>query len=453
MIFLLELILLANQGLGQPATGNVFVPTKPCRVADSRFPNAVLGLGAPALAGNTSRTIPIRQSQCGIPQEATAYSLNVTVVPHGPLAYLTLWPTGQPQPLVSTLNSFEGKVVANAALVPAGTLGSIEVFVANSTDVIVDINGFFLPPSDAATPIKMTMLCTGPNRPQITVVPPGGPPAVITPCVFQLEPRFQFGGFVPIQPCRVADTRSAYPGPLTDAIGAPSWFQGTPVPRFTGASTRTFPVPKSNCALSPSALAYSLNSTVVPRSQLSYLTLFPSGQAQPLVSTLNSFDGRIVANAAIVPAGANGTIDAFVTDDTELIIDANGYFGNTPGSSSLLFYPVQPCRMLDTRLFVTLPSGSGEPSRWEVNPPATACGIPTNARALSLNVTAVPRGPLAYLTVFPTGQPQPNVSTLNAFQGQVTANAAIVPAGINGRISIFGTDPTHVVVDVNGYFR
>ena len=32
---------------------------------------------------------------------------------------------------------------------------------------------------------------------------------------------------------------------------------------------------------------------------------------------------------------------------TDLIVDANGYFANTPGS--LLFYPIAPCRVSDTR--------------------------------------------------------------------------------------------------------
>jgi len=41
---------------------------------------------------------------------------------------------------------------------------------------------------------------------------------------------------------------------------------------------------------------------------------------------LNSFDGRVVANAAIVPAGANGAISIYVTDQAHVILDINGYF-------------------------------------------------------------------------------------------------------------------------------
>jgi hypothetical protein len=95
------------------------------------------------LAGS-QRSIPVPSGNCGIPGTARAYSLNVTVVPSGPLAYLTIWPTGQQIPNVSTLNSLSGAIVANAAIVPAGTSGAISVFVTNNTDVIIDINGYFV---------------------------------------------------------------------------------------------------------------------------------------------------------------------------------------------------------------------------------------------------------------------------------------------------------------------
>jgi hypothetical protein len=42
---------------------------------------------------------------------------------------------------------------------------------------------------------------------------------------------------------------------------------------------------------------------------------------------LNAFTGQIVANAAVLPAGANGSINVYVTNTTDVIIDTNGYFG------------------------------------------------------------------------------------------------------------------------------
>jgi len=57
-------------------------------------------------------------------------------VPPAGLGYLTAWPTGQNQPLVSALNSLNGAVIANAAVVPAGTGGAISLYVSDATHVI-----------------------------------------------------------------------------------------------------------------------------------------------------------------------------------------------------------------------------------------------------------------------------------------------------------------------------
>lgn len=138
-----------------PRSGGVgplrFVAVTPCRVADTRLGQGKTGLfGPPTLLGGQTRETPIPSSSCGIPASARAYSLNLTVVPAGPLSYLTVWPAGQTRPLVSTLNSFDGRIVANAAIVPAGANGSISIFVTDKTDVVVDINGYFTAASSAA---------------------------------------------------------------------------------------------------------------------------------------------------------------------------------------------------------------------------------------------------------------------------------------------------------------
>ncbi|MDQ6676879.1 MAG: hypothetical protein M3Z09_06245 [Acidobacteriota bacterium] len=245
--------------------------------------------------------------------------------------------------------------------------------------------------------------------------------------------------FVPITPCRLADTRNAN-GP----------FGG---PRIAGQSTRSFTVPNSSCSIPSSAQAYSLNLTVVPQSYLGYLTVWPAGQAQPLVSTLNS-DGRIKANAAIVPAGAGGAISIFASNTIDVIIDINGYFVDVRSSAALAYYPVPPCRISDTRS----PNGpfggpfvAGQTAR-TIPMRSSSCSLPATAQAYSVNFTAVPHGPLGFLTASPTGQSRPLASTLNASNGVVTANAAIVPAGINGSFDIFATNDTDLVVDITGYF-
>ncbi len=101
--------------------------------------------GPPSLAANTSRSFPIQSSPCGIPASAKAFALNMTVVPDGTLGFLSVWPAGQGYPGVSTLNSPNGDVIANAAIVPSGTGGAITVLASNPTDLIIDIVGYFAP--------------------------------------------------------------------------------------------------------------------------------------------------------------------------------------------------------------------------------------------------------------------------------------------------------------------
>ena len=78
------------------------------------------------------------------------------------------------------------------------------------------------------------------------------------------------------------------------------------------------------------------------------MTIWPAGRSMPYASTLNSLDARIKANAAIVPAGASNAISVYASDTADVILDINGYF-TTPGSQTLQFYPLTPCRVIDTR--------------------------------------------------------------------------------------------------------
>lgn len=123
-----------------------FVPLSPCRVVDTRVEGGKSGaFGPPFVASGTVRTVPVLQSGCDVAATAAAYSLNITVIPRKPLAYLVVYPAGQARPSSSTLNAMDGRIVANAAIVQAGTGGAIDIFVTDDTDVVVDINGYLIP--------------------------------------------------------------------------------------------------------------------------------------------------------------------------------------------------------------------------------------------------------------------------------------------------------------------
>ncbi len=395
------------------STGLRFVPVTPCRIADTRAGGGFAGsFGPPTLTAGSTRDFPLPSSVCGIPGNARAVSLNVTAVPQAVLSFLTAYPTGIERPLVSTLNSFNGRVVANAAVVPSGTNGSVSVYVSDASDVILDVNGYFVP---LDTPNSLV--------------------------------------FYPVTPCRVADTRTG--GNKTGAFGPPS---------LTAGVARTIPVTTAGCSIPFGAQAFSLNVTAVPPGPLSFVTVWPAGLTRPNVSTLNSFDGQVVANAAIVPSGtvfengvSAGAINVYASNNTDVVIDVNGYFAPSGFAfNGLNFYTLSPCRAVDTR------AGSGKTGSFGAPSLASGvsrdfallgagCNVPNTAQAYSLNMTAVPPGPLPFVSIWPTGLTQPVVSTLNSFNGQVVANAALVPA-TGGSVTAFAAGATDLILDLNGYF-
>jgi hypothetical protein len=234
-------------------------------------------------------------------------------------------------------------------------------------------------------------------------------------------------------PCRVLDTRNAN-GPL----GGPYLRSGV---------ERDFPVLDSNCNIPSDAQAYSMNFTAVPYNgeDLGYLSVWAKGFAQPEVSTLNNPTATVVANAAVVQAGTGGEISVYASSDTQLVGDINGYFAPAQ-SGGLSLYTLQPCRALDTR------QGDGAfNGELTVNIAASACAPPSTAQAYVFNATAIPNNTLNYLTLWPDGKGRPTVSTLNAVDGQITSNMAIVGT-TNGEIDAYASGLTNLILDMFGYF-
>jgi hypothetical protein len=88
--------------------------------------SVLLGLSIQvSLAGTVATNVALTSSvnPCITGQPLT---LTVGVTPVAASGFVTsIWPTGQSLPVVSTLNSYDGRVTANAA--PAGTNGSISI--------------------------------------------------------------------------------------------------------------------------------------------------------------------------------------------------------------------------------------------------------------------------------------------------------------------------------------
>jgi hypothetical protein len=292
--------------------------------------------------------------------------------------------------VAATLNSLDGRIKSSAAIVPAGTGGAISVFASDATQLVLDINGYFVPNTTAGAL-----------------------------------------AFYPVTPCRLVDTRN---GTL---LSGP----------FATGQTRTLPILSSTCAVPATAQAYSLNFVAVPPARVGFLTAFPTGVARPVVATLNDVTGTIAANAAIVPAGTSGSIDVFASDTTHLVVDIDGYYA-PPATGGLSLYNLPPCRVLDTRL----PSGSPPiTGQLDVNVLASLCGGTPATQAYVFNATVVPTASLGFLTMWPQGTTRPVVATLNAVDGAITNNLAVVSTS-NTQVSAFLSDSSHLILDLFGYF-
>lgn len=421
-------IRVTQSGPSVPGNGLRFVPVTPCRLLETRTAYAGTtwtgAYGPPLLTSAAPRKLPIAGNpRCNIPATAKAFALNITVDTvannTGPVDQVTVYPSGQARPAFATIRTSTGGYIANSAIVAAGADGAVDIAVSSSAHVLVDINGFFTDTGDGLL-------------------------------------------FYPFTPCRAVDTRGAPYGLLPAPYGNS---------RLQAQQPRAFRLPGSpGCQNLPAAAAYSLQMTLVPGTHSSgapvaYVTAYPSGPNTPGISNTNSLSGYVVANSAIVPASSNGTIDVVAYNATNLILDVNGYFAADDGSGrGLAYFPVPQCRVLST---------VGSTHQGSFGPPALtptadrtiqvgggACGgIPSTARAFALNAWVQPNGlSMPYLTLWPAGLPWPNISQLNAFEGQTVANSAIVPASFgqpgvpDGSIHIRVANQTNVGLEVAGYF-
>src|SRR5437773_3750060 len=135
---------------------------------------------------------------------------------------------------------------------------------------------------------------------------------------------------------------------------------------------------------------------------------------------------------------------------------SHGGLGTQDLTNPLPFIALAPCRIVDTRGGAPITggifTGGSDVRNYAVS---GICGIPASARALSLNFTVTGPGQTTagFLLAWPTGGAVPPVSILNwdHVPAQV-ANAAVVPTSASVSITVNVSAPTHVIMDVNGFY-
>jgi hypothetical protein len=241
-------------------------------------------------------------------------------------------------------------------------------------------------------------------------------------------------------PVRLVDTR--LPG-------------GGPIPSGT---SRCFPVAGA-AGVPASAGAVVLNVTAVGYGTRGWLTIYPNGQPVPGTSTLNfDPDEYAIADGTLMRIGSGGQVCVNVgtsgnaPGSSQVVLDATGYL--TVDQLAQLPMLTSPQRLVDTRT-TGGPIATGQSRCFTV---AGAMGVPSDAAAVVLNLTAVGYSAKGWLTAFPAGQAVPATSTVNFDPSEYAiANVAIVRIGSNGQICVnVGTvdsaaGSSQVVVDITGY--
>ncbi len=186
-----------------------------------------------------------------------------------------------------------------------------------------------------------------------------------------------------------------------------------------------------------------------------FVAVFPCDQPMPRASNLNFNADQTVADMAITPIAADGTICLFASSTTHLIVDVNGYV--TAGATGLV--AVAPARLLESRSGPGLGTidghdqGVGAIGSGAVYPLLVRGrgGVAANAASAVMTVTVTEPVLPGFVTVFPCDHPMPRASNLNYVAGQTTADVAISPIAADGTICLYASSPTHLIVDVNGY--
>jgi Repeat of unknown function (DUF5650) len=183
-----------------------------------------------------------------------------------------------------------------------------------------------------------------------------------------------------------------------------------------------------------------------------------SADALPAGVTLNASTGSITGTPTT--AGMYGfTITASNTVDPPITASFAGTVAAAPAAvTPTEFVPLSPGRLADTRPTGATVDGQfaaggvrAAGSTFEVTV-AGRGGVPATAQTASLNITAVDPASDGYATVYPCGSTPPNASNLNYTAGRNRAGGVITKIGSGGKVCIFVSEATHVIVDVNGSF-
>lgn len=302
-------------------------------------------------------------------------------------------------------------------------------------------------PSDRLTPVDVPVTVTGVGFFSTDPRQPGDAPNGIQlhPLLdisFATPPAAAGDRFAPVTPTRVLDTRTGLGLPAGRAARVPP--RGTVNLQLAGVA-----------GVAADADAVVVNVTGVGATASTYLSVYPTTtNGPPTVSNLNLAPRATVANLVTVKVGDGGEVTVRnAAGDVDVVADVAGYYAPDAAST---FTPLTPIRTLDTRLGLgaaKVPVGAEGFIDLQV---ANAGGVPADAQAVVLNLTATRGTASTYVQAYPTpasGTVAPTVSNLNVPAGRTVANLVTVKVGDLGRVRLRNhSGAVDLVADVAGYF-
>jgi hypothetical protein len=381
---------------GKATAAGTFTAIAPARVLDTRT-----GFGGTSGPVPGQARINVQAAGWnGIPENASAVAMNLTVTDPATSGYLSVSASGAALPQTSNLNFEAGRTVPNMVISPIGADGKFSIFNGSpaAANLIADITGYFL----------------------------GGTPG--TP-----------GAYQPVAPTRLLDTRIG--------LGAAKRAAG-PLSTTDVAITGRAGVPASDVS------AVVLNVTATDSSSVGYVTAFGKAAARPATSNLNYQTGGTVASLVVAPIGASGAISLYngSAGSVQLIADVAGYFlAGTPTAAGA-FVPINPTRLIDSRIGLAAP-GRLEFLQSAPIPVGSPGGLPKWATASAMiNLTVVNPAVAGYASARSADDSgTPRTSTVNFAAGQTVANAAVSVRP--GHITSGSPGGIDIVVDTFGYFH
>ena len=153
---------------------------------------------------------------------------------------------------------------------------------------------------------------------------------------------------------------------------------------------------------------------------------------------------------------ANITVTNLAGTSATSSADQFGYQSASSPPTVGVYFPLSPVRVADTRpnSGYQLQGNKFGPSVIQNVTVTGLDSVPTTATTVVANVTVTnTTSDGGYLTLWPTGQSQPETSNLNFSAGQSVANLVTINVGSNGQISIFNySGQSDVIIDVEGYY-